>query len=286
MLKILLQPVSKSMRPLSERVHRLARRVFFSTVVAGSVIAASNSSAQTDFSARGPNATTTFNLPGVTIFHPTTLGANGVKHPVILWGNGTGATPSAYSGLLNHFASYGFVVVAATTTNAGSGTEISAGLNTILAENSRAGSRFFGKIATTEIGVSGHSQGAIGAVNVAINDSRVSAALPIQGLKLNRGALRIPVFAIAGSSDFIIRPSSARGIFTGASGPAVFGVLQGATHFAPIGAAPNAEIRHYATAWFKLFLFNETGLRNQFFSANAGINADSQWDADFKNPIP
>ena len=267
---------------LKQRTHRLVRRVFCSAVLI-TTVGVATSSAQADFSARGPYPTTTYNATGYTVFHPTTLGANGLKHPVIAWGNGTGATPSAYTGLLNHLASYGFVVVAANTTSAGNGAAMSGGIDLILAENTRMGSRFLGKIDTTSIGVSGHSQGAIGAVNVAINDSRVSAALPIQGLKLNRGAIDIPVFAIAGSADFIIRASSVRAIFTGATGPAVYGVLQGATHFAPIGAQPNAEIRHYATAWFRLHLFHETALRNQFFVAGSGISADRQWRAEFKN---
>ena len=137
---------------------------------------------------------------------------------------------------------------------------------------------------TSEIGVSGHSQGGIGAVNVATNDLRVSAALPLAGLTTTQKALRIPIFAMAGSSDFIISPRSVRRIYTAATGPAVYGVLQGASHLAPVGRAPTAELRHYVTAWFRLFLFNETALRGEFFVAGSGINADPQWKAEFKNP--
>src|SRR5688500_20303758 len=68
------------------------------------------------FSARGPFSTVveTPAFSGCTIHRPSTLGQNGVTHPVILWGNGTGATPSTYSALLSHWASHGFIVAAAT----------------------------------------------------------------------------------------------------------------------------------------------------------------------------
>src|SRR6266540_1257504 len=59
-----------------------------------------------------------------TIYRPTTLGQNGLRHPVIVWGNGTGATPQIYDGLLRHLASHGFVVAAANTTQSGSGQEM------------------------------------------------------------------------------------------------------------------------------------------------------------------
>lgn len=279
MLKLLLPQNLSSLR----RLRRSAMQVIVPALILGSVFT-SQSSAQANFSATGPQATTTFAAPGFTIFHPTTLAANGVKNPVIAWGNGTGTGPSSYSGLLGHLASYGFVVVAANTPSAGSGAEMSRGIDYIITENQRSGSRFFGKIDTTEIGVSGHSQGGIGAVNVAVNDLRVSAALPLAGLNLSRKTIRIPIFAQAGSRDFIISPRLVRRIYTSAAGPAVYGSLLGASHTAPVGRAPSAELRHYVTAWFRLFLFDETALRREFFVQGAGINADPQWDAEFKNP--
>src|SRR5215217_4953971 len=50
-----------------------------------------------------------------TFYRPAELGDHGGKSPVIVWGNGTGATPAAYDGLLRHWASYGFIVAAANT---------------------------------------------------------------------------------------------------------------------------------------------------------------------------
>ena len=48
-----------------------------------------------DFAASGPFSTTSGSLGlSCTVYRPSTLGQNGVTHPVILWGNGTGASPS------------------------------------------------------------------------------------------------------------------------------------------------------------------------------------------------
>src|SRR5687767_484698 len=55
--------------------------------------------------ATGPNAR-------YTTFYPSQLGSNGVKHPIVTWGNGALSNPSVYSRLLNHLASHGFVIIA------------------------------------------------------------------------------------------------------------------------------------------------------------------------------
>src|SRR5262249_6881921 len=67
-----------------------------------------------DYSANGPMQSTVVNNTGpdgnYTIYRPTTLGANGFKHPVATWGNGITTTPAYYPGLLGAVASHGFVV--------------------------------------------------------------------------------------------------------------------------------------------------------------------------------
>lgn len=78
-----------------------------------------------NFANSGSYSTTSVNEgPSCTIYRPSTLGQNGVRHPIIIWGNGTGGTPSTYNALLTHWASHGFVVAAAQTTDAGSGIEM------------------------------------------------------------------------------------------------------------------------------------------------------------------
>ena len=97
------------------------------------------------------------------IFYPTDLGAPGTVHPIVTWGNGTGAAPGQYSVLLTHLASWGFVVVASTNPNTGTGQEMLAAEDYLVAASADAKSPFYGRLDVDHIGAVGHSQGADGA---------------------------------------------------------------------------------------------------------------------------
>ncbi|MGS2809145.1 poly(ethylene terephthalate) hydrolase family protein [Nocardia sp. MW-W600-9] len=99
------------------------------------------------------------------IWYPADLGAGGVVHPVITWGNGTMAHPREYAYLLSHLASWGFVVIAADRTDTGTGVQMLDAVRYLAAENSDPNSVFHGKIDATTAGATGHSQGGLGAIN-------------------------------------------------------------------------------------------------------------------------
>src|SRR5690606_7389899 len=101
-------------------------------------------------------------------------------------GNGTGTAPSGYSALLNHWASHGFVVAAANTTNAGSGQEMIACLDYLVEQNGRGSGTYAGKLNLDAVGSSGHSQGGGGSI-MAGQDSRVTATAPFQPFVLGLG---------------------------------------------------------------------------------------------------
>src|SRR4051794_41663228 len=81
----------------------------------------------------GPSAVATSDVTDAggnvtyNLLYPANLGTGGVKAPIVTWGNGTGAVPSQYSGLLHQLASWGFVVVASTSTTTGTGAAMLAG---------------------------------------------------------------------------------------------------------------------------------------------------------------
>src|SRR3954468_3041397 len=124
------------------------------TALAVVLVGATPASAQTadgcpsvngNWAASGPFAVTTQQSgAGQTIYRPSALGTLGcTTHPVVLWGNGTGASPSNYDALLRHWASHGFIVAAANTTQAYSGKEMVAGLDYLAAQNQTTGSVFY-----------------------------------------------------------------------------------------------------------------------------------------------
>lgn len=169
--------------------------------------------AVSSFDNAGPYATTSeAEGPLCRIYRPSTLGQNGVRHPIILWGNGTGATPDTYAALLTHWASHGFVVAAAETSDAGTGQEMLACLSYLVQENARAYSTYVGKLNTGRVGTSGHSQGGGGSI-MAGQDDRVRTTAPIQPYTLGLGhntssqsKQKGPMFLMSGGGDTIAFP--------------------------------------------------------------------------------
>src|SRR5262249_42130042 len=101
-------------------------------IALGLVAVASNASAQatgTDtlnrFSQPGQFQVQTMSGNGFTLFLPLNRPAGS---PIITWGNGTGGAPSDYTGLLTQWASYGIIVVASTSANTGTGSQMVTGI--------------------------------------------------------------------------------------------------------------------------------------------------------------
>jgi hypothetical protein len=242
-------------------------------------------SAAVDWSAPGPESVVVQALDGAhTVYRPASLSG---PHPVILWGNGTGASPAIYDGLLRHWASYGFIVAAANTPNSGSGQEMLDGLNILTAENADPHSVYFGRVDTGRVGASGHSQGGGGAI-AAGADPRVSTTVPIQPGPLgNVKLLHGPMFILAGQLDAIVLPlllvipryNAATHI------PAIYGELAGATHTTPGGNG--GGFRGPTTAWFRYWLSFDQTARSLFLGpdSSCGLCHDSAWSDVRRNAL-
>jgi hypothetical protein len=249
--------------------------------------------AVTDFAAPGPYATTEGPNPtNCTIHRPMELGADGLKHPVILWGNGTFATPAIYAEVLSHWASHGFIVAAANTGNAGSGAEMLACLDYLTEQDGVAESPYFGKVELTRVGSSGHSQGGAGSI-MAGRDARVSVTAPLQpyinaipgGGAFDQGAIGAqtgPMFLMSGSEDTIAQPApNQQPVFDGTNVPVFWGTLLGADHL----ASATADITGYrgpATAWFRLHLMDDESARALFYGESCGLCTDAGWEVQSK----
>jgi hypothetical protein len=237
-----------------------------------------------DFSERGPFSTRSSNRNGpdgaFSLYYPKNLGQDGLKHPVITWGNGTNAIPFFYSGLLEHWASHGFVVIASNSRMTGSGEEMLEGVDWLISENCREDSPFFNKININAVGASGHSQGGGGAINVG-HSPKVECIAPIQPSPGNARGILSPMFVIAGSRDTIISPDLVeRRVYNPSTVPTVFGILNGATHFTPLGSAQG--IRGYLTAWFRFHLMKDDFAWDIFYGENCGICNDNAWSVERK----
>lgn len=210
-----------------------------------------------------------------TFYYPRDIAAGTDRYPVIIWGNGTFATPAVYDGLLRHWASHGFIVAAANTAFANSGVEMRAGIDRIAYLNGRAGSPFHGRVDLARIGAAGHSQGGAGAMNASA-DERVTTTVPIQPGPLAATSFHGPVLYLAGQNDTIVRPAWVRNFYTATTlVPAFYAELAGATHFTAVG--DGGEFRGITTAWFRHHLAGDRRARSVFYGPDCGICSDPVW---------
>ena len=237
----------------------------------------------TSFDRSGPYATTSRSEgPNCRVYRPATLGQGGVRHPVLLWGNGTGTGPSAYSGLLSHWASHGFVVAAAETSNAGTGQDMLACLDYLVQESNRSFGTYAGVLNTGRVGTSGHSQGGGGSI-MAGQDDRVSVTAPIQPYTIGLGHdpasqqnQQGPMFLMSGGGDTIAFPYlNAQPVYTRANVPVFWGERRYVTHFEPVG--DGGAYRGPSTAWFHYHLMDDETARSTFYGRFCGLCTSYLW---------
>ncbi|WP_037360485.1 poly(ethylene terephthalate) hydrolase family protein [Amycolatopsis orientalis] len=215
-----------------------------------------------------------------TLYYPADLASSTAKHPVLIWGNGTGATVDQYEVLFTHLASWGYVVAAANTGQSGSGEEMLAGAKYLIAENARSGSVFHERVATGEIAAAGHSQGGGGAL-AAGADPLVKTTIPIMpGPQGRVNALHGPAFFVSGQADIIVPAPYVRARFAACDQvPAVYGQLRGATHF--LQGDTRYRLVGAVTAWLQYHLAGDQAAKSVFYGPSPGLRQDTAGWSDF-----
>ncbi len=101
------------------------------------------------------------------VWYPSELpGAEG-SYPVVVIANGTGVPASKTEPALRHLASWGFIVIGNEDENSRTGESSVASLQFILDSNDDPHSTFHDHVDTSNVGIAGHSQGGVGAINAA-----------------------------------------------------------------------------------------------------------------------
>lgn len=227
--------------------------------------------------------------PECRVYRPRALGEDGRRHPVILWGNGTGASHMVYGRLLSHWASHGFVVAAAKTFTAGSGEAMLSCLDYLVEQDAQSNGQYENKLELNKVGVSGHSQGAGGAI-MAAQDERITVTAPMQPYVLGLGHdtdshanQAGPMFLMTGGKDRLV-PSekNASVIFDNINVPLFWGELDDAGHFEPIG--DGGDYKGPSTAWFRLHLMADQDMASLFEGDNCGLCNSSSWTVRTRRP--
>ncbi len=105
------------------------------------------------------------------IFYPKELETSNGKYPVVLFSNGTGIKGSSYQAIQKHLASYGFITIANEEEYAWDAFDTEMSLRMLIKMNELTqisnweSNPFINKIDLDNIGVTGHSQGGVGAIN-------------------------------------------------------------------------------------------------------------------------
>lgn len=291
------------MRDAPRRARRLLALVLMLLTVllaSAGATAASAAPIEAAYAAPGPATVLTQDVTDGTgavtyrIFYPADI-ATGARRPIVTWGNGSWATPAQYPGLLNHLASWGYVVIASTSQNTGTGSEMLAGAQYMVAQDTTAGSPFQGRLDTTAIGAVGHSQGAGGAVNATTHSgglirTTVTYALPAPlwvgaADAFDVGQLTGPSFFIGGQWDVLIASATElRKYYDAAGGPAAIGVINGADHNTIQNAG--TPVLGYVTAWLQYQLRGDAVARGAFAGPTPELLTNSGWRARATRALP
>ena len=212
----------------------------------------------------------------------------GETFPLLSWGNGTLCSPTLYDELMNFIVSYGYVVVATNTSNAGTGKEMLQAVDWAFAENDKPDSPLHGLINKEKVGAFGHSQGGEGAVNTGA-DPRIKALAPLSAGPMGSGESKIacPTFYTLLAAD-VVPPESYRASYDATKAPAAYGVASGGDHMEYTDKADGLGLpgltsndalmtRSAITAWFEWQLKGKSGIQPLFVGKDCGYCKDPNW---------
>jgi dienelactone hydrolase len=223
-----------------------------------------------------------------TIIYPEALGANGFLHAPITFGPGTGMQVSQLSGLLQRFASHGFVVIGRQL-DGGPGSEatrmrMTAGLDWIIAQNSTAGSIFEGKLDVTRAVAMGYSVGGTGAVEIG-GHAAIATVVAIHGHEAE-GDLHGPLLLIGGSADLNGNESWLAPTYEASNVQTFFSLVEGANHGyiqGTVNGVPGGVETPAIVAWLRYWIYNDQAAKNYFYGDDCVMCKDPWTDPQRKN---
>ena len=233
----------------------------------------------------GPYQVTVHSIDDIHVFVPDS--AHNAPWPTVVMVNGTGLKAMHYRPVFEHLASWGFVVIGNDDSNAWNGRSALVSLDKALCQNSMESSPLYQRIDLDRIGVVGHSQGAMGAINAATEDDRFkvlyAASCPQKSLAKKLGwnysmkMISIPTMLVAGTEwiDRHISPLDSLHILAEDlpdTTTMLLGRLKGVEHRFVLH-----EGDAYMTAWLRHFLTDEADAAVALTSDNPEILNNPRW---------
>ncbi len=240
------------------------------------------------------------------IWYPTVMKDGYTKYPLVIMANGTGVKASQYKEVLKHLASWGFIVVGNEDDHSRTGASSAETLDFMLAQNEDSDSKFYGKIDVENIGIAGHSQGGVGAINAVTNQENGNCYKAIWTAsttsqywgqdnifgaewRYDTSKLTIPIFMVAGTgaadagtaTDIIA--TEGQGICPLWSMNESYNAIPGGVDkvMARLNGKDHGDMLRYAdgymTAWFMYYLKGDEYAGRAFFGDGAEINTNTNW---------
>jgi cellulase/cellobiase CelA1 len=260
--------------------------------VSAAIIALGAANAAAAIGGSGPypaDYETANNLGNHTIYRPQTLPAESL--PILVWGNGAcAANGTGQMDFLREIASHGFLVIANGNPNGSGSTTaqmLTQSIDWAVAENSRQGSKYFGKVDTSKVAVAGFSCGGLEAYAVS-NDPRVTTTMIFSSGLLNDAddyqlrRLTRPIGYFIGGSGDIAYPNAMDDWNKLPAGlPAFMGNLN-VGHGGTYNQTNGGEFGRVAVLWLKWQLKGDTTAGTTFVGPDCGL-CRSQWQVQQKN---
>ena len=214
----------------------------------------------------------------VAVFRPAAAkyGQGGVRHPIIVWGNGHTNTVDIWQGFLGRLATYGFVVVAPEQTEV-TADHMNAAIDYVLRLANDPASGDCGKIDTTKIGSTGYSRGGGGAITVGSN-ARITSTF-IFASNGNVRNLKAPWGVIGGDMDTTFNWTSISSAVTGSTQPAFGAALAGIDHNRVAG---QAKAQEGMIGWMRWRFMGDQAGHDMFVGAACKICSDAAFSGVVK----
>ena len=215
------------------------------------------------------------------IYYPEELTTTDKKYPVVIFCNGTGVKASSYKPLLQHLASWGFIVIGTEEEYSWNGfsAEMSARLIKKLQENKTYGDKnnpFYNKIDLNSVGITGHSQGGVGVFNAITENKnagiyKCAVALSptnqvlANGLEWEYDATKITIPTLllsstgSGDENLVINKEGLESIYNDINATKVMARRMNADHGDMLYVSDG-----YVTAWFMYYLQNDKNAEKLF----------------------
>jgi hypothetical protein len=222
---------------------------------------------------------------GYNVYYPEELGRDGVKHPVLTWGNGATTTPDSYP-LLPTLASQGFVVIAARSSFV-NGAMLKDGLDWMLEQNGVAGSEFEGMLDPERVASLGYSLGSLATFEIG-TDPRLKTTVHISGGIMGGGdesqatAIDVPTAYFCDKdqtgpncdSDFAVVDDN----------PTFYARSPGHVHVDYMFDAAFIDQTNAAViGWLRWQLMNDQTMAVMFEGADCTLCTDPAWEVQKKN---